>query len=234
MKPGRAGLLLALGLGGCGSPPSAPASRLPVISLTLVAGPGTQTAFVTYGWRGDSLLPSPLLPIPVPAAEVSLRIVTPNQEQVPFRPGTTPGSHEASLPITPGATYRLTGTVAGIPVEGQTSVPASFEVVEPAPDTIAISDQSSLVRIPFRFNGNGVAFVITGAAGPDPPLIGVNRRVDTLVVYSPNPGSWEIRFYGLDQAGQDWLARANPRGNLSGVRGSINSAIVRQRVLLVR
>ncbi len=225
-------LLLMLGAG-CAhvvdAPP--PAARLPLIEAVLIAGV-TPTPF-RIGWI-DSSLAIPVLP--VEPADVQLDLVGPGggRQRLEADPDSA-GSFTTTLPVTPGATYQLTGTIAGRRIEGTTRIPDAFTIAAPATDTVTLVGPSGeTVAFDYQWQANGAALVVTDSAF-FPPGYSVTRvERGRLVVIGRPAGSLgpTLRLWALNLDADRYLYGVPaPATNLEGAFGVLGGGLLRRRAI---
>jgi hypothetical protein len=136
----------------CGEVTGLPHSRpLPLVQVLLVAGSPVQTAAVQYSSPAGSVVPHVTRPVAVDS--VSLNLITPGGAHIPFAPVSgLPTRFEAQHLVLPGEVYVLAGTVAGATIQEEVTVPGPLTIREPAEDTLRLSLNSGLFRIPIPFS----------------------------------------------------------------------------------
>jgi len=229
---------LAAALAACAPPTAGPRERLPVVSMTLVAGRATHTANVTWGARADSVIP--IFPNDVPPDLVQLTVIGPDGSRYPIAPDPALQRFKADLPVEQGGLYRLEGTIDGRTVAASTVVPSVFEVREPAEDTVqVVADANRLfvtASLPLRIAGPEVRFVVSYLVDDHGTLQAggtAQPADDSLRISAPSRGHWTLELLGFNAAGYDWLGRRNPRGNVTGATGGFTAAVLRSKVLLI-
>lgn len=145
--------------------PVSPSERLPVIQGVLVAGADSQFFRLDWARSADSAW-SPA-PDPILAGEVALT-VSGNGGSAPLvlRPGGF-GVFVMTMPVYPDSTYRLEGTVAGLPVSASTRIPKSFVIGALTGDTLKVDSAAVCAfgrcRVPLAITAEGAEDVVVSA-----------------------------------------------------------------------
>ena len=143
---------------------------------------------------------------PIAVAAVALRLARAGRTSMPLWPDPdSAGRFRASLPIEAGARYRLAGTVDGVAVEAETTVPNPLEIIAPAGDTIAL-ESGRIQQLSFRWRAGGASILTSPSALflLEPAGSGAAPRtrdtVGTLLLAPlPAPGDQPIEFWALNQ-----------------------------------
>ena len=132
-------------------------SAVPVVQLLLVANQPIQIASVQYSSPADSLVPR--VTHPVRADSVALELIAPDGTHTPFSPVAGSATQfEAQQTVLPGATYLLSGTVAGVEFSSSVIVPGLLDIRVPLEDTLRLSSTSDfLVFLDFSWSAPGAA-----------------------------------------------------------------------------
>jgi len=232
---------VVVGASACWDTPTALARSTPVISLTLVEGESYQLAFVSLGTDADSTIPD--ASVPIPAAQVQLRIEDDSGHVWPLQASVIPGRFVAALSPHRGEYYRLSGSVVGRVVTARTRVPASFSLAAPPGDTLTALDTAPCTRTPaettacirVRVELDGaveVGYIVSGSVGPYPER-GLLREVGGEVWFFRSDFVRDVVFlaYNADAAG--WLWRSTARGNVAGAFGGFGAAIALRRKVYI-
>jgi hypothetical protein len=130
--------------------------RLPVVNAVLVTGQSTQS--LTVMWAGTPDDPYP--PDGPSAGDVNLWITSTLGDSTAVVHTDTTGVYAIALTLHAGATYRLRGTILGVSVAGNTTVPALAISAPGAGDTLRASvldpHHFGLVQFPIDLIASGV------------------------------------------------------------------------------
>jgi hypothetical protein len=139
----------------------APAPPVPVVEVLLIAGQSEQTARIQYSSPAQPVVP--LVQVPVDPDSVALELDGPGGSRTPFLPvAESLTTFRASLLVTPGETYTVSGTVAGVALEATTTVPGSLQIREPAQDTIVLSSSTGFTELAYSWSAPGASRYAVG------------------------------------------------------------------------
>ncbi|MGH7613222.1 MAG: hypothetical protein ACREMW_04135 [Gemmatimonadales bacterium] len=226
-------IALALSLGGCSADIQAPTAQVPVVQSLLVARDSLQTVWVEYRLPADSGFGPGVRP--VPPALVQLSLILPDSSSVSFTPApVNPGRFDAAVTVDPGGHYRLTGTVTGIPVSAETTVPDSLDIRVPLEDTVSIAGSCGFCPLPYRwFAGGAEAYFyhlsethsLFNRGGSTRDTTGVLRLLE-------GQGTTHLTVFALDAHAASFLLPTTPRSSIAGVFGLFGSASRAERWIL--
>jgi len=223
---------------GCGHVVDVPEPpETPFIQAILVAGRTAEA-------RVEMLRVGEDEPVQIDPVEVDLALVDQSGTRCPLVPSSgSPGAYQATIAIAPGGRYRLEGTVAGIPVSAETTVPVAFEVEAPADDTIRATplvDPAGfdLAEVPFRWSASGAsAFQIDSATFTLGSLItrATEGRFALPRRAAGSPPGPRIRILALNADADGFLdRRGRPLSNIRGGFGVLGGAVEARRVVAWR
>jgi hypothetical protein len=224
-------LLLALGISGCGAaiePP--PDGRVPVIQALLIAGDSLQAAWVEWRVPADSTFgPEPR---PVDPNLVQVALILPNDSAVPFTPSpNVPGRFEAAAIVVPGTRYRLTGTVAGVTLTAETTVPGALAVFAPAQDTVdgasCVGNLLFLCDLPYSWFSAGAAAYLYLQSENDTSrlrIAGSTRESIGFMRLLQDTGTERLTVLALEQNAASFLTATTPKSSINGVFGLFGAA----------
>jgi hypothetical protein len=219
----------------CATPPTSPlGQRLPVLQGLLIAD-SLEHAF-TVTWTLERVTPGRAPePVPVDAAEVSLALRLPDGDLEGLEPiPESPGRFVVRATVKPLDQVRLTGSVAGIPVDVSILVPGPLTIVYPDTDTTRIlsSGTSSMRRFPFAWSAQS-------AGGYFPVPATAHFRHDLTsgeIVFSSFDGDTvAFTILAVDPASAAFYAAGTfnvPRGNIPGLLGVFGAATSARRVFI--
>lgn len=214
---------------------------MPVVSLVLIAGQPQHEAVITFAAPASGPIPS--TPFPVPPSEVHLGVRDDAGTLHSLDPTGEPARFRVRVNAVPAHQYLLEGTIRGEPVAAETTVPARFDMLEPAGDTLrapAPGTGAAFWEAPYRFETNG-------GAGFSLQLVQASDSVTVVGSLRARSGVWDLllpptfdytaplhlRILALDQAAAQWLLNSTPRSNIRGALGGFGSALPLVRPLVV-
>jgi len=192
----RLGALAALAGLACWDAPTATSGPTPVVSLILAEGESLQVASVTLTTPGDSSFPSE--PVSVPAEQVGLRVEDDSGNAWPLSSTGAAGRFSAVISPRRGLLYHLRGTVMGHPIEADTRVPAVFELVTPAGETVTSAD--TVPCYPPTWMGEICVRLVVESDCPGPVACQVRDQAGPTSVYCYfSSGTGELRLLQPDR-----------------------------------
>lgn len=207
---------------------------MPVIQTLLVAGDSQQVAWVEWRVPADSAFGREVRP--VDPALVQLSLILPAGGSVPFTPSPAiPGRFEAAATVAPSTTYRLTGTVAGVALTAETTVPDTLAVRVPARDTVdGTSCVVSFQYCEFLYSWSAVgatAYVYFQAQGAPARLSNFRSTRDSTGVMQlvPDTGTGPLTLLALEENAAAFLTVDTPKSSVSGIFGMFGAATRAQR-----
>jgi hypothetical protein len=221
----------------CATPPTSPlGQRLPVIQGLLIADSLEHVFTVT--WTLERVTPDDRLPEPDPvdAADVSLALRLPDGDLEGLEPiPASPGLFVVRATVKPLDHVRLTGSVAGVPVDVSIQVPGPLTIVIPDTDTtriLAPSGPPESRRFPFAWSAllAGAYFPWrSGSASFRPELTS-----GEIFFFDP-PDTLALTILAVDSASAAFYAAGTfnvPRGNIPGLLGVFGAATSARRVFI--
>jgi hypothetical protein len=234
-RPAAAIGLLVTCLCGCDAaiePP--PGDPVPVIQALLIAGDSQQIAWVEWRVPADSAFGREVRPVDPAVVQVSL--ILPNGGSVPFSPSLgVPGRFEAAAMVSPGASYRLTGTIAGTALTAETRVPDSLTIRAPAQDTV---DGASCVErfvyceLPYDWSALGASTYMYLQSTSDTSrlvYIGSTRDSTGALPLLRDTGTERLTVLALEDNAAAFLTVMTPKSSVHGVFGMFGGATRAQR-----
>jgi len=205
---------------------------IPVISLVLLGGDSIQMGTITLSARPDSAIPD--VAAPADESQLALEIVDAGGNRFPLVAGPEPGQFTAAFTALAGERYELSGSAYGRSVSASTVVPATFDIVAPAADTIRLSDgipTIATLRVPYRFNVVGADGFALFQLAPDGSLqsSGRLREAEGEMVLSRSPGIRPLILVAYDPGAAACQVALRPAGNITGALGCFGSALKRDR-----
>jgi len=227
-------VVLALGVCGCGAEIGAPpAEPVAVIQALLIAGDSQQTAWVEWRAHADSSFGPEVRP--VEPALVQILVILPDGSSVPFAPALgVPGRFDAAVTVDPGSRYRLTGTVAGVALAGETTVPDPLTVRVPAQDTVNGNScvGSLLCQLPYRwFAAGAAAYLYVQSESDTSRLRDFGWTQDTVGVIQllRGTGTEHLIVLALEEHAASFLTVTTPKSSVSGIFGLFGAATRAER-----
>jgi hypothetical protein len=143
----------------------------------------------------------------------------------------------AAIRIDAGVTYRLDGTIDGVQVDAETTVPAPLELVVPAADTIDFAD-GQIQQIPIRWRAPGASLLLSTAgffllqpAGSG-ALPRTRDTVTTLILAPSGTAVDSVELWALNPDADRYLFDLrSPRGNVRGGFGMLGGAARARRIV---
>ena len=231
-RPPLQSVLYLLALIGCDTNigPNATATPIPVIQCLLIAGDTAQTAWVEWRIPAESAFGPDVRP--VDTALVHLSLVLPDSTRVPFTPvQSSPGRFDAGTTVTPGATYRLEGTVAGGAVTATTVTPGPLNISNPAQDTVHVPAAScSLCSLAYQWSATGSdTYLVLQSSPATGQLVqgtSVHDTVGSVFVFRTRsgPDTVALSVMALDPHAAAFLLPTTPKSSISGVFGLFGAA----------
>lgn len=232
--PPTAIALALLDLGGCNADIQAPTVQAPVIQSLLVARDSLQSVWVEYRIPADSGFGPGVRP--VPQALVQLSLILPDGSSVSFTPApVNPGRFDAAVTVVHGGRYRLAGTVTGIPVSAETTVPDSLDIRIPLADTVSIAGSCGFCSLPYRwFAGGAEAYFYVHLETDTSGFRGGSSTTDTAGVLRllQSQGTTRLTVFALDAHAASFLLPTTPKNSVTGVFGLFGSASRGERWIL--
>jgi hypothetical protein len=210
--------------------PPAP-ERIPVVEGFLLADSSTSLFRIVWSQPLGRPVVDSTEPVAAPLVHLVLR--GPAGASGTLAPvADSAGYHRVRLAIQRGALYRLEGTVDGVGLAAETTVPSRFDVAAPG-DLTAVA-AGSLERLPFRWSSSGAAaFFARGARFP----FGAVSTRDTMGSLSPDvrPAGTDapLLLFAISEEADGYLfGQPHPRTNLRGVAfGYLGSGIAIRRTV---
>lgn len=194
----------------------------------LLAGDSTST--IRIRWLDDPGSP-PLAPNP---ATVRLELIGPTGRAALVPHPDSANLFLGSLPVLPGKTYRLSGTVEDQWIDATTRVPGGFVTV-PAGDTVEARRVSAeRGEIDFAWTSDGATVVLADSARfpPGHPATRDPRGVLFLTARPPGAIGPSIQLWALNSDLERYLIAASaPASNVRGGSGVFGAAVRRSWVV---
>lgn len=227
--------LVLLGILGCASAIEPPASDpVPVIQVLLIAEDSLQVAWVEWRVPADSTFGRGVRPVDPALVQVSL--ILPNDSAVPFAPSPgIAGRFEVLATVGPGATYRLTGTIAGSALTAHTMVPGPLTVHVPARDTVDGTFCTGGIitcDLPYSWSASGAgAYLYLQSQGESGTIAYAGSTRDSIGVMRlvQGTGTERLTVLAVDGNAAAFLTLRTPNSSVHGVFGMFGAATVAQR-----
>lgn len=219
--------LLALMTGACANlvDPSPP-QRTPLIEAMLTAG--TAVTEVRIGWLSAGQ-PDRREALP---ADVAVQIEDNAGHAAQLEPGSGPGLFVAHLNILAGVRYSLHGTVGGVAVHASTTVPANFNILAPAGDTLRLRPEGTTTAgpyrtLPFQWSSVGATTFALESAYVVPTASETTALSGQLLVFGNR-----LRVVAMNRDLAGYLYRRPAETNISGGFGTFGGAVASRKEIV--
>lgn len=194
-----------------------------------------QSIWVEWSTPSDSAFSSTIRPID--GTTVSLDLILPTGDGVPFEPSETPGRFDAVVEVAPGNTYRLIGRVAGIPISAETVVPGPLRIVAPADDTLTVSLSTCQLfcEVPYSWHADrasGYEYISGPAGGQSGATRTATHEAAGVLKLLPLSGKSALTVVAYDQNASSFLLASSPKSSISGGFGFFGAASTARRVVV--
>ncbi len=225
------GLMLLMGTGCKGALDLPPGESRPYLQSVLQPGDSIQSVWVEVSSPAESSFTPSIHPID--PALVSLSIVPFAGPQVPLvAAALNPGRFDATLPVQDGEQFRVVGTIDGIQITANVTIPGSLVVSDPATDTVHVQGGLS-TSLRFRWSSAGASIYIVETVGNGGSLLtAVRDTIGSVQIFRvQDTMALVVRAYEANAS--EFLFVKTPINRIAGGFGFIGAATQDKRFVVI-